>query len=265
MADIALAQAARVRVVESILQATLPAAEAIVAGAPVRIDSNGKFANGNATTATEANIYGIATSSAAAGEALTALKLGVLDGFTLAGAYGSAVYVSDTDARIADSAGSQINRIGTVIPAWAQLIGTAADKLLFVDAQGGGSSGGMFVVTDDLMAATVDEWVFVAAAPCQLIAIQEVHSVVGGSGAVVTPRKVTAAGTAAPGDAAGATVIELTAAALDLTSTINVVVSTAVVTTDGANVFAAGDKLGHNMNGTLTGLVGKITYTFAWL
>lgn len=266
MADIALVTAARVRIVESILQATLPAAETIVAGAPVRIDTSGKFANGNATTAIEADAYGAASRSVVAGEALTAVRLGVLDGYALSGVHGSAVYLSDTDARIATTAGTFVNRIGTVIPGWAQQVGVAADKFLLVDFQSGaGATGGMFTVTDDLIAASVDEWVFVAPAACQLVAIGEIHNVVGGSGAAVTPRRVTAAGTDAPGASAGATVIELTAAAIDLTATINVAQSPAVETTAGANVFAAGDKLGHNFAGTLTGLVGKIAYTFAWL
>jgi len=133
MAAIAVTTAGRIRIVESIEQATLPAGEAILAGAPVRFDTHGNFVNGNATTSTEAAIYGIATSSVAANEALTAVKKGVLDGFTLNGAFGSLAYVSDTDATIADAAGTVSVIVGRVIAAKGQQIGTAADKLLAVN------------------------------------------------------------------------------------------------------------------------------------
>ena len=136
MADLALTTAGRVEVVESIEQATLPAGEAIVAGAPVRIDTNGKFVNGNGTTSTEAAVYGIATRSAAANEAVTAIKKGVLDGFALGSiAYNTSIYVSDTDATLASAASDATVDVivGRVIPAWSQPLGTAADKLLEVD------------------------------------------------------------------------------------------------------------------------------------
>lgn len=132
MALIAVATANRLEIVESILQATLPAVEAILAGAPVRIDTAGKFANGNGTDSTEGAVYGIATHTVAAGEALTALRIGVLDGFTFSQAYWAPIYVADTDARLGDAAGTVSVKAGNVIPAWAQLVGTAADKLLQV-------------------------------------------------------------------------------------------------------------------------------------
>lgn len=134
MANIALTTAERIEIVESIEQATLPAGEAITAGAPVRQNTSGQFVNGNGTTTTEANIYGIATRTVAANEAVTAVKKGVLDGFDFASqAYGAAIYVSDTDARIGDAAGTVSVKVGQVIAAWGQPLGTAADKLLEVD------------------------------------------------------------------------------------------------------------------------------------
>jgi hypothetical protein len=133
MADIAVATAGNIRILESIEQATLPAGEAIVAGAPVRQDTNGKFVNGNGTNATEAAIYGIATRSVAANEAVTAVRQGVLDGFTFTQAYGALIYVSDTDARLGDVAGTVSLVAGRVLAAWAQSLGTAADKVLAVD------------------------------------------------------------------------------------------------------------------------------------
>ena len=133
MAAIPVATAGRIRIVESIEQATEVAGEAILAGAPVRFDTNGNFVNGNGTTATEAAVYGVATSSVAANEALTAVKKGVLDGFTFSQAYGAPIYVSDTDATLADAAGTVSVKVGMVIAAKGQQIGTAADKLLEVN------------------------------------------------------------------------------------------------------------------------------------
>jgi hypothetical protein len=134
MADIALITANKVEVVKSISQLTLPAAEAITAGAPVRIDTTaGTFTNSNGTTAPEARIFGIATRTVAAGEAVTAIRKGIMDGFTLAGAYDSAVYLSDTDGRLADAAGTVSTVVGRVIPGTSTTLGTAYDKILLVD------------------------------------------------------------------------------------------------------------------------------------
>jgi hypothetical protein len=135
MADIALTTAERIEIVESTKQMTAPAGEAITAGAPVRFDATTrKFVNGNGTTATEAAIYGIATRTVIANEAVTAVKIGVLDGFNFDDQdAGDPIYVSDTDARLADAAGTVSVRVGTVISAWGQPLGTGADKLLDVN------------------------------------------------------------------------------------------------------------------------------------
>src|SRR6478752_8163844 len=119
MAAIAVATAGAIHVVESIEQMTAPAAETILAGAPVRIDTAGKFTNANGTTTTENRVYGIATASVIAGEALTAIRRGVLDGFTFTQAYDAAIYLSDTDGTLADAAGTVSTVVGRVIPAWA--------------------------------------------------------------------------------------------------------------------------------------------------
>lgn len=133
MADIAVAVANKIDIVESIQQLTLPATEAIVAGAPVRIHTDGKFTNANGTSTTENDLYGIATVTAAAGEPVTAVRRGVLDGFTFSQAYNAPIYVSDTDGRLADAAGTASKVVGRVIPAWSQRLGTAADKVLSVE------------------------------------------------------------------------------------------------------------------------------------
>jgi predicted RecA/RadA family phage recombinase len=135
MADIAVVTAARVRIVESIQQDTQIAAEAIAAGAPVRYDTNGRFTNANGTSTTEGNVFGIAWNSVVAGQSITAIRQGVLDGWNLdALAYGAAVQLSNTDGRL-DSGGAPTVavRVGMVIPVNAQQLGDVPDKVLLVD------------------------------------------------------------------------------------------------------------------------------------
>lgn len=133
MANLALTVAARVRVVESFEQMTLPCAEAVIAGQAVRIDTTtGKFTLANGSAAGEARIYGIATQSQAAGLALTAIRRGVFDGFNLTQAYDAAIYLSDTDGMLGDTAGTVSTVVGRVIPTFGVTLGTAADKLLLI-------------------------------------------------------------------------------------------------------------------------------------
>ena len=133
MALIAVATAGKIHIVQSIQQLTLPATEAILAGAPVRIHTDGKFTNANGTTSGEARVYGIATKSVAAGAAVTAVKRGILDGFTFTQAYDAPIYLSDTDGTLADAAGTVSTIVGRVIPGTATTLGTAYDKLLSVE------------------------------------------------------------------------------------------------------------------------------------
>jgi hypothetical protein len=134
MANIALKTADRVEVVGfPIQQLTLPAAEAITAGMPVRIDTAGKFTPSNGTTTGEARVWGIGTKTVAAGEALTAVRRGILDGFTFSQAYDAAIYLSDTDGTLADAAGTVSTVVGRVVPGWSQLLGSNPDKLLSVE------------------------------------------------------------------------------------------------------------------------------------
>lgn len=137
MADLALVTTAKVEVVESIEQMTLPAAEAVTPGQAVRLDTTtGRFTKANGTTAAEARIYGIAVGGAAvaAGEAITAIRQGVLDGYVLdALAYDAAIYLSNTDGTLADTAGTVSTPVGRVIPGTSNLLGAAHDKLLLVD------------------------------------------------------------------------------------------------------------------------------------
>lgn len=135
MADLALVTANRVNVVQSFEQLTLPAAEAITAGQAVRLDTaSGRFTKANATLAAEARIFGIATRSVAAGEPLTAIRRGIMDGYDLSAlAYDGAVYLSNTDGALADAAGTVSTPVGRVVPGTGVTTGTVYDKLLYVD------------------------------------------------------------------------------------------------------------------------------------
>ena len=135
MTDIALVTANQVETVESIEQMTLPAGEAITAGMAVRLDTTtGKFTKANGSTAPEARIYGIATKTVASGMPVTAIRQGVMDGWDLSGlAYDAVVYLSDTDGRLGDAAGTVSTVVGRVIPGTSEALGTAYSKLLLVD------------------------------------------------------------------------------------------------------------------------------------
>lgn len=135
MADLALASSGRMRLVASIEQLTLVAAEAITIGQAVRLDTTtGKATKANASGAAEADFFGIAMRSVQAGEAVTVLHRGILDGFDLSGMdYSESVFLSNTDGALADAAGSETFIVGRVIPAMATTLGTAYDKLLLID------------------------------------------------------------------------------------------------------------------------------------
>jgi hypothetical protein len=113
-------------------QHTAPAGEAITAGQYIRLDpTTGKFVLGNATAAGEVGDGFIAAKDAAIGESLTGFKgPAVLDlGEALAAlSFADPVYLSDTDGKLADAAGTVSTVVGKVVPGWAGR-GTA-DKLL---------------------------------------------------------------------------------------------------------------------------------------
>lgn len=136
--EVALTTADRVEIVESFIQMTLPAAEAITAGMAVRIDTtNGKFTKANGTTAGEARVWGVATKTVAAGMPVTAIRKGVMDGWALTALdYDATIYLSDTDGRLSTVAGTTNVAIGRVIAATSTTLGTAYDKILSVEVGG---------------------------------------------------------------------------------------------------------------------------------
>lgn len=115
-----------------------------------------------------------------------------------------------------------------------------------------------FLVKASFTAASVDDWIFISDRAYTVVSIKEIHSVAGGSSAAVAIRKHTAAGTAAPGAAAGATVKELQTAVLDLTTTANISQTSTLTATLADRDLAAGDKIGSDLSGTLTGLAGCV-------
>jgi len=135
MADLALVTAGKLRVVRGGIQFTGVAAEAISIGNVVRLDtSTGKITKSKAASAAEARSLGIALRTSQAGEPVTVLREGILDGFDLSGMdYDAAVYLSDTDGAMANVVGTVSVSCGRVMSGWAQLLGTAADKLLMVE------------------------------------------------------------------------------------------------------------------------------------
>lgn len=87
--------------------------------------------------------------------------------------------------------------------------------------------------------------------PCQVVAIVERHSVVGGGGATASYAKVAAG--VAPGAGVG-----LQAAVFDLTATVNTE-QTATLGSDAICTMAVGDCIARILSGTLTGLVGFVS------
>lgn len=139
MASIAVTTAGSVHVVESLEQMTLPAGAALLAGNVVYIDANGAFDKADGDGAALIAIpYGVATRSVAAGEPVTAIRRGVLTGWTWSTTpYWTNVLAADTAGEITVTS-SESNTsstdviIGRVIPIWNHLIGGTPEKALLL-------------------------------------------------------------------------------------------------------------------------------------
>jgi hypothetical protein len=106
------------------------------------------------------------------------------------------------------------------------------------------------LITQQILASAVSQDIFVADDNYQVVSVQAVPTVIGGSGATITVEVLT--GTQAP----GAGVAQLTAA-LALNGTAHAVVTGTLIAAP--TTMVAGNRLGIVMAGTLTGLVGTIT------
>lgn len=109
---------AAVHVVRSDEQFTATAASPVTAGAPVRLDANGKFVSAQADTSANANVYGVAVETVLAGFAVTAIRRGIVDYDTRldAVAFAAPVYLSNTAGTLSDTAGTTSVLIGRVVP-----------------------------------------------------------------------------------------------------------------------------------------------------
>jgi hypothetical protein len=141
MADLTLATANKINVgTLTVQQITGVAAAAITAGSPVLFDTNGKFIAADANDTAADACFGIATRTVAAGEALTVVRRGLMDGWSNLPAYGAPVFVSNTAGALADAAGTASIVVGYVVPVFGTTLGTAADKALMVECSGTGSA-----------------------------------------------------------------------------------------------------------------------------
>jgi hypothetical protein len=94
----------------------------------------------------------------------------------------------------------------------------------------------------------------IADAAMELVGVQEIHSVAGGSGATLTVEKLT--GTTAPGSGTALT------GAADLTGTANTMQTISLTGTAAQVLFAKGDRAGVRLAGTLTSLQGAFILIF---
>jgi hypothetical protein len=112
----------------------------------------------------------------------------------------------------------------------------------------------VFVVTSELLAASVDKHVFSATRPTKVVAVTKNQTAVGTDGSAVTlDIKKCTSGTA---PASGTSVL---ASTLDLKSTVNVPVNGTLSATDGNRILQAGETLALDFTGTLTAVVGEVT------
>jgi hypothetical protein len=132
MATVAPAATGIVEVVDVIEQETRKSAAAIVGGTFVRQDSSGNWVQATADSA--ANLKGarLALRTVQAGEALTAMKSGVVSGFTVSQAFNADLFVSDTGT-LADAAGTAGGAIARVVAGNANSVDAAHDKNIRVD------------------------------------------------------------------------------------------------------------------------------------
>lgn len=141
MADLALVTAGKLNPVSGIgpphEQYTFEAEERINVGQVFRINpTTGKATLGNATVVGEAGpmLYVAIDGARQAGNAVTGVRSGYLDGFNLdALNYQAQVFVSNTDGALADAAGTVSTVAGRVIPAPFSGAPSGADKLLKVN------------------------------------------------------------------------------------------------------------------------------------
>lgn len=154
MANLALVTAGKLYPVSGVgnghEQYTFEAAEQIGIGQVFRIDATtGKATLANGTTVAESGqvtaggtfsvnfvseLFIAIDGARQAGNAVTGMKKGELDGYNLDGlSFGQKVYISDTDGTLADAAGTIATVVGRVRPAPYTGVPSGADKILAVN------------------------------------------------------------------------------------------------------------------------------------
>lgn len=115
----------------------------------------------------------------------------------------------------------------------------------------------------DLTGANSGFWIFAVPKDCVFIGAQIIWATAGTN--TLRVKKVLAAATSAPGAAADASNVDISAA-VDLTATANVRRDVAPVTTSYVNKLAAGDKVAIASSGGTASLAGAlIILQFAWV
>lgn len=104
------------------------AAAAITAGQVVYRDATGKADLADASAAGTAGARGIALKTVAAGEAVTVLAEGEVEGYTISQAYDAPIFLSDTAGALADAAGTVSVAVGNV----SAITDKDATKVLYV-------------------------------------------------------------------------------------------------------------------------------------
>lgn len=105
-------------------------AEALTAGQPVFMDATtGKVKYSDANDSARDELLGIALKSVGANQPVGVLRKGHVAGFTLAGNYGTYVYVSNTAGELADASGTALLPVGQVVCVPDE----TPSKVLFVD------------------------------------------------------------------------------------------------------------------------------------
>lgn len=134
MSALTYVTAGKIEVVESIMQHTGVAGEDLTAGIAGRINSSGNIVKANSATAATNDAIGIVTRTVKAGNPVTLITIGVVDGFDLSGlAFGDPVFVNDTTGALGTAAGSVSLNVGTVVSAHANDIGQSVHKVLRVN------------------------------------------------------------------------------------------------------------------------------------
>lgn len=252
---------------EFLQRMTLPAAEAIEAGAPVRIVPSstgaGRWTNANATDMTEGKAWGICTRKVAAGETATAVRRGIVDGLEVSSYdYGQVLFLSDTDGRVSDTPGTVAIPIGRVIPATAVPTGTAFDRLAEIDF---GLAAQVIYASHTclLVADQIDQSFFVANVPCEVIAAREVHTTAE-SGGTLNIQLVRQQGTEAPASG-DALLTNNTNAGWAGTGTAQTVQVGTLIATQATKQLAVGDRLGLDFTGDVAGELAGTCVTVALL